>query len=268
MRISLNASTIKPAPLLDKIRIAAETGYDGIELWAVEIYEHIGRGGEVSEVERALRDGALTVPCCIAVRGWGETKGREYELVMEECRRRFELAARLGSPLMVCTPPLEPVEMTRLAERYAALLELGRQTGVRAVLEYISFFGSLQSLPEAAAILDACGDTEGSLVIDAFHSWNSLSTLEDLRALPVGRIAHYHIDDAAPNSPATSQRDPDRVMPGDGPIDLAGELRILKEKDYQGWVSLELFNADLWQRDPRAVAKEGLDRVRRLIDLS
>ena len=109
MRISLNASTIKPAPLLDKIRIAAETGYDGIELWAVEIYEHIGRGGEVSEVERALRDGALTVPCCIAVRGWGETKGREYELVMEECRRRFELAARLGSPLMVCTPPLEPV---------------------------------------------------------------------------------------------------------------------------------------------------------------
>ena len=46
MRLSLNASTIKPTPLLEKIRVTGEAGYKGIELWAVEIYEYIGRGGE------------------------------------------------------------------------------------------------------------------------------------------------------------------------------------------------------------------------------
>ena len=52
MKLSLNSSTIKTTPLLDKIRVAGEAGYEGIELWAVEIYEHIGRGGEVSDLLR------------------------------------------------------------------------------------------------------------------------------------------------------------------------------------------------------------------------
>ncbi len=53
MRLSLNSSTIKPVPLLDKIRVTGEAGYKGIELWAVELYEHVGRGGEISDVEKA-----------------------------------------------------------------------------------------------------------------------------------------------------------------------------------------------------------------------
>ena len=91
MKLSLNASTIKPTPLLDKIRVAGEAGYDGIELWATEIYEHVGRGGEVSDVEKALADQGLEVPCFIAVRNWGETSDWEYKLALDEARRRFEL---------------------------------------------------------------------------------------------------------------------------------------------------------------------------------
>ena len=51
MRLSLNSSTIKPTPLLDKIKVAGEVGFKGIELWSVELYEHVGRGGEISDVE-------------------------------------------------------------------------------------------------------------------------------------------------------------------------------------------------------------------------
>ena len=107
MRLSLNSSTIKTTPLLDKIRVAGDAGYKGIELWAVELYEHVGRGGEISDVEKALADQGLEVPCFIAVRNWGESSGWEYKLAMDEARRRFELAARPGFPLMVCTPPME-----------------------------------------------------------------------------------------------------------------------------------------------------------------
>ena len=93
MKLSLNSSTIKPTPILEKIRIAGEAGYKGIELWAVEIYQYIGRGGEVSDLEKALSDYGLEVPCFIAVRNWGESSGWEYALAMDEARRRFELAA-------------------------------------------------------------------------------------------------------------------------------------------------------------------------------
>ena len=149
MKLSLNSSTIKTTPILDKIRVAGEAGYEGIELWAIEIYEHIGRGGEVSDLEKALADHGLEVPCFIAVRNWGETEGWEYKLALDEARRRFELAARFNCPYMVCTPPLEQPGIDNLHKGYADLLQIGRETGVRAVLEYISFFESLNNVPDA-----------------------------------------------------------------------------------------------------------------------
>ncbi len=42
--VCLNTSTIKPQPLLEKIRIAAEAGFAGVELWLNDIYEYVGRG--------------------------------------------------------------------------------------------------------------------------------------------------------------------------------------------------------------------------------
>ncbi len=260
--LCLNTSTIKPTPLLDKIRIAGEAGYDGIELWAVELYQHVGRGGEISEVEKALADHGLVVPCFIAVRNWGETAGWEYQLALDEARRRFELAARVGSPLMVCTPPLEQPGFEGLHEGYGDLLRIGRETGVRAVLEYISFFASLNNVPDTVTVMDRCGDADACTILDAFHNWNQKTTLDDIRNLPLDRIAHYHIDDAAPGIPSGAQKDPDRVMIGDGVIDLKSELRVLKDKGYDKWLSLELFNAEWWQRDPAETARIGLERMR------
>lgn len=264
MRYSLNASTIKPTPLLEKIRVAGEAGYDGIELWAVELYEHVGRGGEISDVEKALADHGLSVPCFIAVRNWGETTGWEYKLAMDEARRRFELAARVGAPLMVCTPPMELPGFDQLHTGYADLLQIGRDTGVKAVLEYISFFASLNNVADTVSVLDRCAAPDACLILDAFHNWNQSTTLDDIRALPLERVAHYHIDDAAPGIPSGQQKDPDRVMIGDGVTDLASELSVLKEKGYNKWLSLELFNAELWSQDPAEVAKIGLERMQAL----
>ncbi len=262
MRLSLNSSTIKPTPLLEKIRVVGQAGYAGIELWATELYEHVGRGGEISDVQKALADHGLEVPCFIAVRNWGESSGWEYKLVMDEARRRFELAARLGSPLMVCTPPLERPGIAGLCRGYADLLQIGRETGVRAVLEYISFFASLNNIADTVAVLDECGAPDGCTILDSFHSWNNRTTLDDIRALPLKRIAHYHVNDAAPGIPSGQQKDPDRVMPGDGVIDLKTEFSVLKEKGYDSWISLELFNAEWWAKDPLETAKIGLERIK------
>ncbi len=268
MRLSLNSSTIKPTPLLDKIRVAGEAGYKGIELWAVEIYEHVGRGGEVSDVEKALADHGLEVPCFIAVRNWGETQDWEYKLALDEARRRFELGARLGAPLMVCTPPMEQSGIDHLHEGYIDLLRIGKETGVQAVLEYISFFASLNNVPDTVTVMDRCeGAVEGATpvtILDAFHNWNNRTTVDDLRGLPVERIAHYHIDDAANDIPSGQQKDPDRVMIGDGAIDLHEELTILKEKGYDKWLSLELFSQEWWDRDALETAKIGLERMEKL----
>ena len=89
--------------------------------------------------------------------------------------------------------------------------------------------------------------------------------MDELRVIPVEKISHYHIDDAHPDKPALTQADPDRVMIGDGVIDLKAEIQILREKGYQGAMSLELFNQDLWARDPKEVIKVGLERMKELL---
>ena len=266
LKLCLNTSTIKPQPLLDKIRLAGEAGYDGIELWANDIYEFVGRGGEPRDLEKALADQGLMVPCMIALRGWAEADPLEYPLMLDEARRRLELARRFGSPWLVCSPPREPCDPEQITRRYRDLLELGREIGVKPTYEYISFFRSTASLSEAWAVVQGTQDPEATIIVDAFHSWNTHSTLEQLRAIPGSSISHYHIDDAAPGIPAGQQTDPDRVMIGDGVIDLAAEMAVLREIGYQGAVSLELFNPELWERDPLDVLRVGLERMRELVN--
>jgi 2-keto-myo-inositol isomerase len=263
--LCLNTSTIKPQLLLDKIRLTAEAGFSGIELWINDIYEFIGRGGEVRDVESALSDYGLIVPCMIATRQWGEATEEEYPLMLEETKRRMELAARLGSPYIVATPPRDPCDINQISRRYRDLLELGREVGIRPTFEYISFFRSVPTLKQAWQIVCDADSDDATLILDAFHNWNSGSTLEDLREIPADKISHYHIDDADPNMPPLAQRDPHRVMLGEGQIDLAAEIAVLKEKGYDGTVSLELFNQALWDQDPAEVLKVGIERMRELL---
>ena len=262
--LCLNTSTIKPQPMLEKIRLAGEAGFAGIELWINDVYEYVGQGGEVRDIEKALSDYGLIVPCTIALRGWGEAVGPEYPIMLDEVKRRMEMAARLGSPYLVATPPRDDCPFTQLVEHYRDLLEIGRQVGVKPTLEYISFFGSVSNLAQVWQIIQEVDDPDATLILDAFHTYNGGGTLEDLRPIPVEKISHYHIDDAAPDKPLARQTDPDRVMIGDGPLDLKAEVDLLRGKGYQGTISLELFNPDLWAKDPAEVLKVGIQRMREL----
>ena len=265
----LNTSTIKPQSLLEKIRLTAEAGFRGVELWINDVYEYVGQGGEVRDVQKALADQGLIVPCSIAVRNWGEASELEYRLALEEARRRLELATRLGALYLVATPPREPWDLDVLAQRYQDLLELGKQTGCKPTFEYISFFGSASKLSHAWEVVQKADDPDATLIYDSFHTWNSTddweSALALLRQIPPERISHWHIDDAHPEMPATTQTDPNRVMLGEGQIDLPKEIAIMRDIGYSGTVSLELFNAQLWERDPADVLKIGFERMQKLL---
>ena len=78
-------------------------------------------------------------------------------------------------------------------------------------------------------VIEKANDPDATLILDAFHNWNSMSSPETLRQKPESKISHYHIDDACVNKESGTQTDPARVMPGDGQINLRAEIQILKE---------------------------------------
>lgn len=262
----LNSSTIKTTPILEKIRIAGEAGYTGIELWHDDLDAHLQGGGTLADIRKALSDAGLAVPTTIFLKGWWDTLDDVHTRSMTEIRRRLEQAREVRSQYAIAGPPLGPVDLAVGARRYAELLAVGREIGVRPVIEYLGFSQDMNRLEEALQILNGCGDDDGTVVLDPFHCFRGGGAMETLRQLRPEQIAISHFNDAPEFPPRELQQDPDRVLPGDGVIDLKSWCRLLTEFGYRGWLSLELFNRQLWAADPREVARTGLERMREIAE--
>lgn len=264
--LALNTSTIRPAPLMEKIRVAAEAGFRAIELWNDELTAHVEAGGTLKEVKAALDDAGLSVPTVIHIGGWLDAEGEAYRQALDVARRKMEQAAAVGAPRIIAGPPAGPVDLDRAAERYRELLGIGREFGVLPAMEFLGFVHGINTIRAAWEIVSRAGDPDGTIVLDPFHIFRGGSPVEDIRLIPAERIAVFHFNDAPGDIPREEQADGHRVMPGDGVLPLAEELRMLKEMGYQGAVSLELFNEKLWQADPLEVAKEGYRRMAALVE--
>jgi sugar phosphate isomerase/epimerase len=80
------------------------------------------------------------------------------------------------------------------------------------------------------------------------------------------RMAIFHINDVPASPPVTEQADGDRVMLCEGVADLPRVIALLRAIGYRGPLSLELFNEDLWRKDPLDVAMVGIERLKGLVE--
>ncbi len=262
----LNTSTIRPTPLLEKIRIAGAAGYSAIEPWNDEVDDYLARGGSMAELKSALRDAGLAVVSMIALGGWITAEGEEYARVLDECRRRMDQAAALGSPYIVASPPDGVVDLAHAARRYAELLRLGRQAGVKPSMEFLGFVAGIKDVASAKTIADGANDPDATVVADVFHMIRGGGSVDDLLTLKGDRLANFHVNDVPATPDPLTQTDADRVMPGEGIADLPRVFANLRTIGYRGPLSLELFNPTLWAADPLDVARSGLDRVRSFVE--
>lgn len=267
---SLNTSTIRPTPLIRKIEMARKAGYDGIELWCDEIREYTEKGNPIKDVIHALEDNGLKVPSMIALHGWMDTSGEEYERALDEAKRRMELAAELGASYIVATPSTkeEPIEidLDDVARRYSDLIEIGREFGVLPAMEFLGFITTIYRVDQAWEVVKRSGAEDGTIVLDSFHLYRGGSSLDDVPDIDGRRIAIFHINDVPSGKERDELRDEDRIMPGDGILPLGDIVARLDSIGYEGFISLELFNRELWRKDPLEVARIGLEKIMEVVE--
>ena len=94
--ICLDTATIRPASLKDKVRIAAEAGFDGIEPWDSELEEFEKNGGNLKALGAEIKKLGLKVPSVIGL--WSAIPGTmpEFEASLKETRRRMRMAQDIG----------------------------------------------------------------------------------------------------------------------------------------------------------------------------
>ena len=83
-------------------------------------------------------------------------------------------------------------------------------------------------------------------MVDAWHFFRSGSSLADLAAVPGDRIFSIQLNDAA----ATPEPDlnvgmMNRLLPGDGELDLAGLMRALAATGTDAFAGIEVFSQSL-----------------------
>jgi 2-keto-myo-inositol isomerase len=261
----LNTSTIKPTPLLQKIAIAGSAGYEAIEPWNDEIGDFLNHGGSLADLKKAISDAGLKVVSVIALMDWATAEGREYQRVLEVCKRRMEQATALGSPYIVASPPGGTVDPEHITSRFGELFRLGRSIGVEPAMEFLGFVAQINSVASAWAIASGCGEPGAKVVADVFHMIRGGGSVDDLLMLEGSRLACFHINDVPAVPDPLTQTDHDRVMVGEGIADLPRVISNLRTIGYHGPLSLELFNHALWHDDAADVARDGLARIRSLL---
>ncbi|HOP76276.1 MAG: sugar phosphate isomerase/epimerase family protein [Thermogutta sp.] len=270
-RFCLNTATIRAQrlPLAEEIDLAAKVGYHGIEPWTREIEEYISSGGKLADLRKRLQDRGLSVESAIGFPTWMVDDDTQRAKGFEQMKREMDWIAQLGGT-RIAAPPAgaynsPPIDLRRVAERYAQLLDLGHSMGVVPQLEIWGASANLSRLSEAAFVLVECGHPDASALFDVFHIYRSGSPVAGLRVFNGRNLHVFHMNDYPADPPREKIRDSDRVFPGDGVAPLSTILQILAEIGFQGTLSLELFNPEYAKMTAEEVAQTGLAKMKNAV---
>lgn len=266
----LNTSTIRgqEIPIAEEIAIVAEAGYDGIEPWIRELDKHVQSGGSLADLGKQARDSGLSVEDAIGFFEWAVDDDARRAKGLEEARRNMEMVRAIGGKRLAA-PPFGAIDRTdldlrRVAERYRVLAEIGAGYGVTPIVEVWGFSRPLGQLGDAAMVAVGSGRPEAAILPDVYHLHKGSSAFAGLGLIRGSAIGIFHVNDY-PDVPLDKLADSDRVYPGDGVAPLGDIVRTLRDIDYRGMLSLELFNKDYWKRDAREVAGTGLARMKSMV---
>ena len=246
--------------------MAAQAGYEGIELWMDAVGEYLKNGGSLPDLKKRISDSGLTVEGAIGFPEWVADDEARRAKGMERARNEMEMVAQIGGRRFAAPPAgatdLPKLDLLKAAERYRALLEAGEQLGVVPQLEVWGFSKNLGRLSECVAVAMETGHRNACVLPDVFHLYKGGSDLHGIRLLGPEAIQVFHLNDYPNDPPREKVDDSYRMYPGDGVAPLTELLQTLRRTGGQKVLSLELFNRTYWSQDPLSVAKTGLAKMK------
>src|SRR5206468_999390 len=121
------------------------------------------------------------------------------------------------------------------------------------------------SLDTTLALIAQCNTADLGVCLDVFHYYTGPSKFEDLAYLTAGNLAWVQVCDLS-GTPREVAGDGDRILPGDGDFQLGPILDQLAAIGYDGYVSLEVLNPQLWKVPADRVADAGFQALGRVLE--
>jgi sugar phosphate isomerase/epimerase len=266
MRLVYNSNSTMYLPALMQVRVARETGWDGIFLRAEHLQRYLAQGYPEATLREALSGLApVNLGALPDVERW---RPNERAAMLREAETLTALAVELGvSNVQLLTGPvapggpysgpaeLSPADLRRVsADALRAVADLGAPHGINYYLEPVAWT-PLAPLARAVEAIEAAERENVGLVLDFWHLWHAGSTPDDVARLDRRVIFGVDFADSlGPRGSGTPDQRSRCVWPGEGVIPLRDWVQAVRATGFDGWWDNELYSPIHWESaDPFAI---------------
>jgi 2-keto-myo-inositol isomerase len=247
MFLSIHQTTSRAAGYKGSLEGWAKAGIKFAEITDTALQDFL-KTESIATAKRVLTDNGLTPVSGAAVLGDIWIPGPARAMSLDTWKMRCEQFAGIGLQRIYC-PSITNRKIT--ADDYKATPDAIRESGeiaksfnLTAMIEFARTSTHMATLPTALNMIREANHPNVKPMLDFFHFWSGWSKFEDLDMLKPGELAHVHFQDIL-DTPREIIDNNGRVVPGDGMAPLVKILQKLKEKQYSGPLSVELFLARL-----------------------
>jgi len=270
MRTALAHVSSLPSPLAVDIADYAAGQCRAIEVWLTKLEEYLASHSQ-DELRALLSEHEVCLPVASYQGGLLTSQGDARRLAWDLFARRLELCRQLGIGTMVVACDIgRPCGTQDIQRAQVSLVEAARmaaERGVRLALEFQAGAAFGNNLQTAALLVAEIGSPALGLCLDAYHYYVGPSKPEDLGYLTAENLFHVQLCDVA-DIPRELATDSHRILPGDGDIPLEPLVQRLREIGYDGYVSVELLNPQLWQVPARQFGEIALTALRKVLGIA
>jgi 4-hydroxyphenylpyruvate dioxygenase len=261
------ASVSLSGDLAEKLEAIAAAGFEGVEIFENDL---LSFDGTPADVRRRVADLGLEIVTFQPFRDFEAMPPESRERAFARAERKFDLMGELGCDLLLVCSNVSPQCLGGIDRAAADLRALGERAGRRGMrigFEALAWGRQINDYRDAWEAVRRADHPAVGLVLDTFHIFARRTDLKPIRAIPRDRIFLVQIADAPLlEMDSLSWSRHFRNFPGQGELPLIDFMDMLQATDFDGLISLEIFNDQFRAGSARKVAVDGRRSLLFLLD--
>jgi 4-hydroxyphenylpyruvate dioxygenase len=244
--------------LKEKLDAISAAGFDGVEIFENDFLAYPAGPREVG---RMVRDAGLAVTVFQPFRDFEGLPEPQRTRAFDRAERKFDVMQALGTDLMLVCSSVSPHALggiDRAANDFHELGERAAKRGLRIGYEALAWGRHVSDHRDAWEIVRRADHPAIGLILDSFHTLARKIDPDTIRRVPGDRIFLVQVADAPLlDLDLLSWSRHFRNMAGQGGLDIVGFLSAVEATNYDGYLSLEIFNDQFRAGSAHQVAIDG-----------
>ena len=266
MKLSI-ASVSLSGDLAEKLQAIAAAGFKGLEIFENDL---LSFDGPPADVRKRVADLGLEIITFQPFRDFEGMPPESRERIFARAERKFDLMEELGCKLLLVCSNVSPQSVGGINRTAADLHALGERAArrrMRVGFEALAWGRHINDYRDAWEAVRRADHPAIGLVLDTFHIFARNTDLKPIGTIPRDRIFLVQLADAPRlEMDSLSWSRHFRNFPGQGELPLLDFMEVLQATDFDGLLSLEIFNDQFRAGSARNIAVDGQRSLLFLLD--